>query len=293
MNEGNYQLDPLIGLDDERKPLRSKLLAVPALRAKYLSYVRAIAEESLTWRELGPIIVDARKLLDKHVAADTHKLLTHEEFLAATNPEPLEGDARMSLRSFIEKRSEFLLKDPKVAEVTAAKLAARQPITKPKVELNLKGDTRPANSGLVMINEVLAGNTKSAKDDEGEFEDYIELYNPTDAAVDLSKMYLSDNEQSPTKWQFPAGTTIAPKSYLVIWADEDSKASSGLHTNFKLSSKGETVLLSQALPQGLAIVDFIKFGAQTNDVAYGRKPKELSQLQALVPTPGAANRLGE
>jgi hypothetical protein len=47
-------LDPLVGIDDTSKPLRSKLLAVPALRARYLSYVREIAERWLDWQTLEP-----------------------------------------------------------------------------------------------------------------------------------------------------------------------------------------------------------------------------------------------
>ena len=52
---GGPTLDPLIGLNDPTKPLRSKLLAVPALRARYLAYVRDIAERWLDWKKLGPL----------------------------------------------------------------------------------------------------------------------------------------------------------------------------------------------------------------------------------------------
>ena len=48
-------LEPLVGLDDTTKPLRAELLAVPALRARYLAYVRDIAERWLDWRTLGPV----------------------------------------------------------------------------------------------------------------------------------------------------------------------------------------------------------------------------------------------
>jgi hypothetical protein len=53
---GSVELDPLIGLNDPRKPLRSKVLAVPGLRAKYLQHVRTIAEKSLGWKDLGPVV---------------------------------------------------------------------------------------------------------------------------------------------------------------------------------------------------------------------------------------------
>src|SRR5207253_1266319 len=69
-----FGLDPLIGLNDVRKPLRSKLLAVPSLRAKYLEHVRTIAEESLGWQNLGPVVSRFRALIEKEVEADTRKL---------------------------------------------------------------------------------------------------------------------------------------------------------------------------------------------------------------------------
>ena len=68
------ELDPLVGLDDPRKPLRSKVLAVPALKARYLANVRKIAEESLDWKKLGPVVAQYRKLIEKEVEADTRKL---------------------------------------------------------------------------------------------------------------------------------------------------------------------------------------------------------------------------
>jgi hypothetical protein len=61
--DGGVTLDPLIGLDGSTKPLRLKLLAVPALRARYLAYVREIAENWLDWRTLGPLASTYRTLI--------------------------------------------------------------------------------------------------------------------------------------------------------------------------------------------------------------------------------------
>ena len=67
---GPYRLDPLVGLDDARKPLRSKLLAVPALRERYLAYVKEIAEKSLDWEKLKPVVDQWVQLIEKEVAAE-------------------------------------------------------------------------------------------------------------------------------------------------------------------------------------------------------------------------------
>ena len=97
MMGGGPELDPLVGLDDPAKPLRSKLLAVPALRAKYLGYVKDIATMWLDWKALGPIATNAQRLIAADVAVDTRKL---DEFQPADQ----------ALKSFVEKRRAYLLK---------------------------------------------------------------------------------------------------------------------------------------------------------------------------------------
>ena len=98
------ELDPMIGLDDSTKPLRSKLLAVPALRARYQGYVRDIAEKWLDWKVLGPKVQRYQALIAADVKADTRKLYSFEAF-----QNDVETGER-SLRSFVEKRRAFLLK---------------------------------------------------------------------------------------------------------------------------------------------------------------------------------------
>ncbi|QDS97560.1 CotH kinase family protein [Adhaeretor mobilis] len=104
---GGVELDPLVGLDDDSKPLRSKLLANPRLRARYLQHVRTIADQMLSWDYLGPRVAEMRELIAEEVAADTRKLGTTESFLNATSPEA--GEDGAGLRGFAEKRSAYLL----------------------------------------------------------------------------------------------------------------------------------------------------------------------------------------
>jgi hypothetical protein len=108
------ELDPLVGLNDANKPLLSKLLAVPALRAKYLGYVRDIAQKWLDWNRLGPVAEQYHTLIAADVQADTRKLDATAGFLsslgtaAPANPQP-GGRAGGDLKSFAEKRRAFLL----------------------------------------------------------------------------------------------------------------------------------------------------------------------------------------
>lgn len=108
------KLDPLVALDDAQKPLRSKLLAVPALQKRYLEKVRQIAEKDLTWSKIGPQVAAHRELISKEVAADTRKTSSTDQFdkLTADSPpkaETLPERGSIPLRTFATQRRAFLL----------------------------------------------------------------------------------------------------------------------------------------------------------------------------------------
>lgn len=100
---GNTQLDPLVGLNDASKPLRSRLLAVPELRERYLGYVREIAERDLDWAVLGPRVAELRTVIETEVLRDTRKLYSNEAFASGFE------DAANSLRAFADARRAYLL----------------------------------------------------------------------------------------------------------------------------------------------------------------------------------------
>ena len=114
------KLDPLVGLDDTRKPLRSKLLAVPALRSRYLQHVRTIAEEWLDWAKLGPIVAGYHDLINAEIGLDTRKLTSTAAFEATTSanpstePDPPGRPGAMSLRAFADQRRRYLLDNPEI-----------------------------------------------------------------------------------------------------------------------------------------------------------------------------------
>jgi hypothetical protein len=84
------ELDPLVNANDANKPLISKLLAVPSLRARYLGFVRDIAATWLDWKKLGPIAQEHHSLIAAEVKADTRKLDSTEDFIKGIT-EDLQG----------------------------------------------------------------------------------------------------------------------------------------------------------------------------------------------------------
>ena len=125
-NAGNgVEIDPLIGMDDSTKPLRSKLLAVPSLRARYLEHVKTIADVWLDWKKLQPIVAQHAKLIEKEVDVDGRKLSTTAMFkkaLGTTNDTGLTtGQPLMSLGSFAQQRRKFLLSSPEIKKLAPAK----------------------------------------------------------------------------------------------------------------------------------------------------------------------------
>jgi hypothetical protein len=119
----------------------------------------------------------------------------------------------------------------------------------------------------VVINELMAFNFDYVADQNGEFDDWIELYNNSSKAINLKGYYLSDSKSNLTKWSLP-DTLIGPNAYLIIWADGDT-LQSGLHSNYKLSTDGESVLF---LDPELHLIDRVKYDANIHQQSFARIP---------------------
>ncbi|MDE0684916.1 MAG: CotH kinase family protein, partial [Candidatus Poribacteria bacterium] len=141
----------------------------------------------------------------------------------------------------------------------------------------------------IVINELMAFNTKSIADPQGQYEDWLELHNLSDNTVNLAGMYLTDKINNIKKWTFPEDTLIPARGYLLVWLDEDGKAEAGLHANFKLSRNGETVMLVDTDTRGNQVLDIVTFEKQEKDVALGRSPNGSGKLKQVQTTPGKEN----
>jgi hypothetical protein len=144
-----------------------------------------------------------------------------------------------------------------------------------------------AAGNSVLINEFLADNQNANPDPTGEFDDWLELYNPTSQPVLLTGKYLSDDPANLKKWRFTAPNLILqPNNYLIIWCDEQA-SQPGLHVNFKLNKAGEFICITDT--NGITVLDSLTFTAQKTDTSFGRFPSGSAQWRFLYPTPGAAN----
>ncbi|MCB2380503.1 lamin tail domain-containing protein, partial [Hymenobacter sp. BT635] len=146
-------------------------------------------------------------------------------------------------------------------------------------------------SGL-FINEFLASNTK-APDEFGEVDDWIEIYNSGNQAVNIGGLYLTDVLTNLIKYQIPttnpALTTIPAKGFLRLWADSQP-AQGVLHLGFGLGKGGEAIGLAQMIGSTPTQLDSYTFGPQTDDVSVGRFPDGSTTFRTFfAPTPGSTN----
>lgn len=139
------------------------------------------------------------------------------------------------------------------------------------------------------INEILASNQSILADTSGDYDDWVEIYNSGDEAVDLAGFFISDKSAQPFKWKIPSGsaeTIVEPGGFLLLWLDDEPEQGA-LHAPFKLDAAGESFLLSS--PDSL-LLDESGFGQQTTDVSLARQPDGTGEwVFCPAPTPGASN----
>ncbi len=148
-------------------------------------------------------------------------------------------------------------------------------------------NSQPLSLGTVVINEILTSNSIQ-EDEYGETNDWIELFNTSNSVIDLGGSHLSDTLSDPLRWTFREGTLLGPGEYLIVWADDDEEQWFQ-HTNFNLTSIGETLLLTDA--QG-AVVDQVAYPLQAQDVSYGRYPNGVGSFSYMETTFAAMNATG-
>ncbi|MCR4616065.1 MAG: CotH kinase family protein [Clostridiales bacterium] len=142
----------------------------------------------------------------------------------------------------------------------------------------------------VQVNEYMTKNTYVLYDEEGDYDDWVELHNTTGQSVSLRGMYLSDNSEKPGKWEFPAETYIPADGYLIVYlSGKDKVTESGeIHTNFKLGGEKDNIV-GLFSSDGKA-VDSLPLVDLDENVSYGRSAENPGELKYFAnPTPGEKN----
>jgi hypothetical protein len=145
----------------------------------------------------------------------------------------------------------------------------------------------------LFINELMADNETTIEDpgEAGAYEDWIEIYNGEDVAVNMAGMVLADDLNDTVGWTIPEGVVIPAYGHLLFWADSDPEQ--GLtHTDFKLSRSGESVVLYDTAEHDFVLMDSVTFGEQSSDQSYGRASDGSSLwVEFTDPTPGTTNSI--
>lgn len=251
-----------------QRPLIGKIYTTTSLKNDYLNSLCFMYKNYFTTNSLFAKIDSIANKIRSYVYADPRKQYTNSQFevniLSDLSISGVGGGNRIpGLKSFINSRR-----------------------TNVQTQLNNLGINcnLTVNPGDVVINEFMAKND-SIPDPHGQLDDWIEFYNNTSHDINLGGMYLTDNFNNPTKWQFPSNTIIEANSYLIVWADEDI-GQIGLHASFKLSADGEQIRLSNT---DVSILDSVTFGPQVGNLSMARIPNGTGPFVRGNPTFNAYN----
>jgi len=352
-------------------PLLNRLLAVPAIRQRYLAHMRTLVQDELDQTKFNALVDKYDALIGAGVLADPKKMTTNPQY----------GTEKQTIKNFVQNHRTTLLNHPEMGAVgpvisnATMRNAAGYEWTSPienenahitaavtsqtgiagvyayfcpalygnfaKIQMfddgqhhdgaagdgnfgvsipgygtgtyirfyveaksaNTAGTVTYAPAGAehnvyyyqvaapwapnrpVAVNEIMASNSITAADEAGQYEDWIELHNLTNAPVDLSGYFLSDDPSKLDKWSIPNNTVIPANGYLIVWADEDPNQGP-LHANFKLAASGESLTFADNQRR---LLDTLSFTQQVKDMGYARVPNGTGPFVIQAPTFKAAN----
>ena len=139
-----------------------------------------------------------------------------------------------------------------------------------------------SNTPRVVINEVCSNNFAAGRDENNEYSDYIELYNPGKQTVFLDGCFLTDDEKEPEKYSLE-GIAIPPDEHALIWLDKEAA--------FRISRDGEKLFLTDTLHGNY--LDQVIVPRLSYDTSYGRMQDGNTKWSVMDPTPGGGNEKSE
>lgn len=139
----------------------------------------------------------------------------------------------------------------------------------------------------VIVNEMMPKNLNTYISKYKKPHDWIELKNISNDTIELKGWYLSDNKENPTKWRFPSKKIGPNQIILVLASGLDRKVKGEIHTNFKISSKGEPIILSNNKKK---VVDKLPAKKVPAGFTLGKNPSDINEVVFFrKPTPKKEN----
>jgi hypothetical protein len=180
---------------------------------------------------------------------------------------------------------------PQSADISYGQTDPADPTSQGYLPYPTPGKPNPKIKPKLLISEIMADNTHTLRDKDGDYPDWIEIYNPsTTETVSLLGWGLSDDPRNKTQWTFP-DVSVAPDGRIVVFASKKNltNPTSELHTSFSLSASGE--YLGLCMPDGKTMAyEFAPaYPALLPDVAFGIIGSNHQKQYLVIPTPGAAN----
>lgn len=166
------------------------------------------------------------------------------------------------------------------------------PIFITNASLKANFEAIPTISVDLVINEVQAKNNLTIADENGDFNDWIEIYNPSSTAVDLAGYFISNSLSDSLKMEIPktnaSKTTVPAFGYLLLWADNELCEGEN-HLNFKLKETDQVILM---YPDAITPVQSISFSLTNSDYSFGAQT-DASPVYVIFsdPTPNYSNNL--
>jgi hypothetical protein len=140
----------------------------------------------------------------------------------------------------------------------------------------------------IVINELMAANQTCCPDEYGDFDDWIELYNPEPVDLELGGMYLTNDLNDPTRFQI--GDTVIPALGHIVFTADNEIGEGITHTNFVLDPVGGEVGLYDSDAWGNRVLDSVTYASQSPESSFGRMVDGGSDWESLgTPTPGFSN----
>ena len=254
------------------KVLTSRVFEVPEFKETIFNYMCEILEVNFTNSRIDPMLDSQLALLVPEWGAsnDTFTVTDLNDFInGATWSGSFNGPNTQGLKKFISDRS-IVMQNELVLEGHTC--------------INLNGSIDPQD---VVINEFMARNDDDSPwaDQDGENDDWIELYNNTSDPISLDNYFISDDADFMHKWELPNDAIIPANGYLIIWADKDPQQA-GLHTKFSLDKDGGDLFLSYI--DG-SLIDSASYTEQEKNESMSRVPNGIGDFENTTVTFNAEN----